>query len=119
MKKISLIVTLFYSVSYAQVSKKHFEINDIAFFECIANTRINQAGQATSASNNFDIKYYRCEWETDPAVRYIKGNITSYFVITENSDYISFDLMDSLRVDSVKQRNNALSFSHINNTLKI
>ena len=119
MKKISLIVTLFYSVSYAQVSKNHFKINDIAFFESNTNVKAIQAKQATVASNNFDIKYYRCEWEADPAVHYIKGNITSYFVITENSDYISFDLMDSLRVDSVKQRNNALSFSHMNNTLKI
>ena len=55
----------------------------------------------------------------DPAVRYITGKITSYFIITSSSDHISFDLMDALTVDSVRHRNNLLSFEHLDNTLKI
>ncbi len=120
MKKISLILIIFYSVGYAQQSKYNSRsINEIAFAESQSYSRIKHSKEATSASTNFDVKYYRCEWETDPVVRYIKGTVTSYFVITSTADYISFDLMNDLHVDSVKQKSSFLSFSQINNTLKI
>src|SRR5690606_30937355 len=67
----------------------------------------------------FNVIYYRCEWQTDPAVRYIQGIVTSYFIITSSASSILYDLSDSLQVDSVKERNNSLSFSHGDNTLKI
>ena len=47
-----------------------------------SHQRIAGEAAATAASNNFDVKYYRCEWEVDPAIRYIKGKITVYFVVT-------------------------------------
>lgn len=120
MKKILLVTISFYSISYAQQSKHYLnDIKDISFFESHAFSRIMQSKNATAASTNFDVKYYRCEWETDPAVRYIKGIVTSYFVITTDANYISYDLMNDLHVDSVKQKNNLLSFSQMDNTLKI
>lgn len=71
------------------------------------------------ASENFDVRYYRCQWKTDPAVRYIEGMVSSFFVITSDASFIVYDLSDSLKVDSVKERNNFLSFSHHDNRLKI
>jgi len=73
----------------------------------------------TLASANFDVKYYRCEWEVDPAVYYITGKVTVYYVITSAASSISFDLMNSLNVDSVKQRNALLSRSHTGNLLQV
>lgn len=85
--------------------KKHYEGLDI----------IN----GTLASTNFDVKYYRCEWEVDPAVYYISGKVTVYFVITSAGNSISFDLMSSMNVDSVKHRNVILAKTHTNNLLQV
>jgi len=77
----------------------------------------NTIESITSASNNYDVKYYRCEWEVDPAVRYITGKVTVYFIITVPTNNIQIDLMNALTVDSVKQRNILLVKQHTNNTL--
>ncbi len=71
------------------------------------------------ASENFDIKYYRCYWEIDPAVRYIKGSVTIYFKVTASTNNIVLDLKNALTTDSVKQRNSSLVFNHLNNALSI
>ena len=36
----------------------------------------------SNASGNFNVNYYRCEWNVDPSIRYIAGKVTSYFKIT-------------------------------------
>ncbi|MEP6950718.1 MAG: M1 family aminopeptidase [Ginsengibacter sp.] len=120
MKRILFFVISFISTSYAQQSGDYLKsIDNIASAESNAYARVSASKNATSASQNFDIKYYRCEWQVDPAVRYITGKVTSYFIITSPADNISFDLMDALIVDSVKQNNNIISFEHLNNSLKI
>ena len=118
MKEIVFFVITFISNAYAQQSRNYLNnIDNIASAESKAYARVSASKDASSASQNFDIKYYRCEWKVDPAVRYITGKVTSYFIITSAADYISFDLMDTLAVDSVIQKNNLLSFKHLNNTL--
>ncbi len=97
------------------------QVNDIALMEQAAHQR-NMAGNIsmesiTSASNNYDVKYYRCEWEVNPAIRFITGKVTVYFVITAATNNIQIDLMNALTVDSVKQRNSLLIKQHTNNTL--
>jgi aminopeptidase N len=96
---------------------------DIAMIEQLAHQRITAGGnnitETTSASNNYDVKYYRCEWEVNPAVRYINGKVTVYFVITSSTNNIQIDLMNPLVVDSIKQRNVVLTKQHINNTLSV
>ncbi len=120
MKRIILILICFISNTYAQKNVDYFgSINNIALSEGKANSRLFTNENASSASSNFDITYYRCEWKVDPAVRYITGQVTSYFKITSPADSISFDLLDSLTVDSVKQRDKTLSFGHLNNTITI
>jgi aminopeptidase N len=120
MKIIFIALVAFASISYGQEYPAYFNtINNIALAEGKANAKLFSAENVTSASLNFDITYYRCEWQVDPAVRYIKGKITSYFKITSTGDYIAFDLMDSLTVDSVKQRDKLLTYEHVNNGLKI
>jgi len=106
-------------MSYGQQPKDYCKVIDnIALAEGQAHARLTTS-QISTASENFDIKYYRCEWQVDPAVRYITGKITSYFIIASSSDHISFDLMDALTVDSIRHKNSLLSFEHLDNTLKI
>ena len=119
MKKFFLLIIPIISTVYPQQRKDYLNATDIiASAESRSYSRISLL-EFTSASQNFDVKYYRCEWQVDPALRYIAGKITSYFLITVPADYISFDLMDSLVVDSVTKNNNILSFQHVNNTLKV
>lgn len=106
--------------AFAQIHPDNCKsIQEIALMEALSHQRITNAANATMASNNFDVKYYRCEWEVDPAVRYIKGKVTVYYLITSATDFISLDLMNDLVTDSVKQRNALLIKSHSNNTLTI
>ena len=92
----------------------------IARFESINHQRVSTAEvDQTMASDNFDVKYYRCEWEVDPAVYYITGKVTVYFVTLASANSITFDLMNSLAVDSVKQRNTLLNQTHPGNLLQV
>src|SRR5204863_576641 len=99
-----ILFTLLLLVSVKAFGQTHPEnksIRDIALMERQNHQRLANAATATLASNNFDVKYYRCEWEVDPAVRYIKGKVTVYFIVTSATNSISFDLMSPLATDSV------------------
>ena len=113
-----IILLLFPLSTFAQQLENKAYI-DIPGMERNAHRGLFGRGQGTAASTNFDVKYYRCEWELDPAVRYIKGKVTAYFLATENTSSITLDLTSSLNADSVKQRNTILNFSQLNNTLVI
>jgi len=123
MKKIIFCIIFLYSNAYAQQEALNINIikktKEIAFAEGLAFSRMKKMVKRTGASSNFDVKYYRCQWKTDPEVRYLNGIVTSYFVITSATDYITYDLSDSLHVDSIKEKNNLLSFSRQDNTVKI
>ena len=99
------------------------QVFEIALAEQLAHQRItagvNNIIETTLASNNFDVKYYRCEWEVNPAIRYIAGKVTIYFTVTAATNNIQLDLMNPLVVDSVKQRNNILIKQHSSNTLTV
>jgi len=99
------------------------QVNEIALMEQKAHQRImtgnNHIVETTLASNDYNVTYYRCEWEVNPAVRYITGKVTVYFYITTGTSNIRLDLMNPLIVDSVKQRNQVLVKQHISNTLTV
>ncbi len=72
--------------------------------------------QKTNASPNFEVSYYRCVWNVDPAVRFINGNITSHFIVNSATNNIVFDLSFQLVVDSVLYRGARIGFSHFPTT---
>lgn len=120
MKILLVYLMFFYSAASAQQNKHELgKIHAIAFSESRQFFHNLQTKEETASSQNFDVTYYRCEWKTDPAVRFINGTVTSYFFLDANSDHIVYDLSDSLHVDSVKQKNNSLAFSQENNRLQI
>lgn len=121
-----LFLCLFYCAGLtAQTTQENFYPSDkIALFEQRAYQRITGGDNGSNIienalSNNYDVKYYRCEWEVDPAIRYINGKVTIYFVIVSATNNIQMDLMNPLVVDSVKQRSNFLTRQHSNNILTI
>ncbi len=70
--------------------------------------------------NLFDLVYQRMKWDVDPGVRYIQGEITSYYKSkTESLTKIEFDLHNGLIVDSIVQRNKKLEFLHAENIISI
>lgn len=63
------------------------------------------------ASSNFQVVYYRCKWDIDPAVYAIKGSVTSHFITSSSASNISVDLAAQLTVDSILYHGNKINFS--------
>ncbi|HEX6848808.1 MAG TPA: M1 family aminopeptidase [Chitinophagaceae bacterium] len=118
MRKGFFILLLFGIKLYAQNENLCKAVDEIAvsernFFQrTLSTTR-------SLASSNFQVTYYRCVWDVDPAVRYIKGAVTSYFITTSSSNTISYDLASQLTVDSVYFHGNKISFSRPTDLLQI
>lgn len=120
MKKILVfLIFLCSEASAQQVYTDLGKIHAIAFSESQSYSHALKMTGETKASQNFNVTYYRLEWRTDPAFRFIRGCVTSYFKITSSTNFIVYDLSDSLKVDSVKQRNTPLSFAQQNNSVQI
>ncbi|MBC7933860.1 MAG: T9SS type A sorting domain-containing protein [Rhizobacter sp.] len=100
-------------------SQQNFTTKDIAAMEAAAHGRIVQGRGGSFASGNFDVNYYRCRWEIDPAVRYINGSVTVYYSITTATSSVTLDMMSTLVADSVKQRSTSLIYSQVNNGIDI
>lgn len=73
----------------------------------------------TLSSANFDIKYMRSNWKIDPAIRFIGGEVTFYFIVDRPSAAITFDLSTQLTTDSVLQRGKKINFSNPTEALTI
>ncbi len=95
------------------------DVQNIVLMERLSHEQLSNNQKTSFASNNFDVKYYRCEWEVDPVIRYITGKVTVYYTILSSTSSISFDLVNELNVDSVKQHNSILAGQHSSNTLQI
>lgn len=118
MKYILLLLMLSVKLSYGQQERQ--DVESLARMEMQAHqNQFNNLGARTLASNNFDVKYYRCEWEVDPAIRYITGKVTVYFVMTTSSPSITLDLLNTLTVDSIKNINTPCTYSQTTNTLDV
>ena len=64
-----------------------------------------------SVGSGYDIHYQRFQLDVNPNVRYVAGEVTTYFTVQENNfDTIRFDLSDSLTVSSVMRGGASLSF---------
>ncbi len=107
-------------LSSAQFSFDHCKDHDeLAEREMLSNMGVH-AFRANPLTENYDVKYHRMNWDIDPAVLFISGSITTYFipVVTGFTD-INFDLSNSLAVDSVVHSSGQLSFSQTASNLNI
>ena len=113
---IFLLAVTIVSAQEMQEKKAH-GMDEIAIAEQRAYEHKQEAATlrtASVASSNFDVYFYRCEWEVDPAIRYIKGKITAYFTITAAANSITFDLHKDLAADSILYKNIKLNFRQLN-----
>jgi hypothetical protein len=69
--------------------------------------------------STFDLHYQCLELTIDPAVKYIKGCITSYFNVRAGSDVLTFDLADNLQIDSIIYRGSHQTYVHTDDLLRI
>ena len=68
------------------------EFDPIVTMERNAHQYIGQ-NLLSAVPNNYDLKYHRLEFQLNPAVKYIQGAVTSYFVPTVSGfSEVDFDL---------------------------
>ncbi len=114
MKTISLLIILVPIIAFSQ------NIPNFSTSFCSHKSSYNITKYTQSQIGNTYNQYYlRAIWEINPNQLYIKGNLTYYFTMTENSNSLSFDLHDTLTVDSVIFHQNSILFTHNNNVLNI
>lgn len=119
LRVIIFILTAFLTLS----SKANSFFSDSAH-----NVKVSQPGKSvfeiqdkeTAAFHDYDLIYQRMEWQINPMVRYIKGEITSHVrSLTGELESIEFDLDTSMTVDSVRHHDMPVNYIHINNKLMI
>jgi aminopeptidase N len=73
-----------------------------------------------SGHHTYNLIYQRMEWELNPEIRYIRGEITSYVKSHKDElQEIVFNLENSMVVDSVLQYSRKVDFIHEENRLVI
>ncbi len=78
------------------------------------------AFQLNPNTQNYDVRYHKIELTVNPAVYNVSGKVTTRFkAISGTMNSVVFDLSSPLAVSTVKQGNQILNFTHINNELNI
>ncbi len=107
-----LFLQLIFISAWSQI--KHYEDNT----SMIAKTdkkAFYKTGIIThrATGTNFNVTYSRFYWEVDPAVLYIKGNVSTCFTTIKNEiSALDFELAQSLQVDSVIFRGSPVNYTH-------
>jgi aminopeptidase N len=116
-KNVLWIFALFALKSVAQTPvDNRFMLQEIADGEKHAHAGLENF-TPTGAGANYDVKYHRFYWEVNPAIRYIKGSVTTYFKALENMDKMTFDMDNALQIDSIKFHNNLVSYTQSPNKI--
>jgi aminopeptidase N len=71
--------------------------------------------QLTGIGNNYDVKHYQCEWNVDPAVKFISGKVTITYQVVTSLSSLQLDLNKTLAADSVLYKGSKLVFTQNNN----
>lgn len=90
----------------------------IALSERKSFLQIYKTDNAGSESNN-NVTYQRLEISVDPAVNFIAGKVTTYFIPDSDLNTIEFDLTDILLVDSVIFHNAPVNYTHTGDVIHI
>ncbi|MCX6305060.1 MAG: M1 family aminopeptidase [Bacteroidetes bacterium] len=120
MKRAILLVCLLVScLLQAQVTFNAGDLAIIAKGERDAHAGKLKPGNI-EATAGYDVKWYRCCWNIDPAVREISGNVTTLFRQAETaSDSMVLDLHRDLAVDSVVYHKVSTPWTHVSDLLTI
>jgi aminopeptidase N len=101
---IAFITSVLVSISsYSQVNTYNLIENEKRHFEGFLLKNQSNVGQ------NIDVKYHRFNWDINPHVYYIKGNVTTYFTSkTASLSQITLDFNETLVIDSIIAHNTHL-----------
>lgn len=69
--------------------------------------------------NNYDLKYCRFNWEINPSIKYVQGNVYYLFFHSDSLSSFKLELSDSLVADSVKMNGILLNFNHFGGILSV
>lgn len=84
------------------------------------NHRARTALKVNPLTRDYDMVYHRLYWEVDPAVHYISGAVTSYFVpTTPDFNTLNFDFSDAMQVNAIRFHGDTLSYSQEADNLQI
>jgi aminopeptidase N len=77
--------------------------------------RFNQHGfhRHSRAGTNIDVTYTRFNWDVDPAIRFIKGDVSTHFKALDDITSIILELNDNMVIDSVIFRGNPIAWAYI------
>lgn len=110
--KYSFVLLLF--LGQLQIAKaQNLDFHDKLPFE-ESQAFLKTANFVENASySTYDLVFQRMNWQVDPAIQYISGEISSYFkpTVTDFTS-ISFDLNNNMTVDSVIYHGTQIEFSH-------
>ncbi|MBI2279939.1 MAG: T9SS type A sorting domain-containing protein [Bacteroidetes bacterium] len=118
---IILIINFHFLIPNVQ-AQDVFDIDKVAFSEAARHYKFQSSTyKGVAQAANYDLKYHRFNWEINPSIKYIKGDVTTFFVpIISNFNEIYFDLSSALTVDSVKYHDTIISFNHFSdNSLRL
>ncbi len=101
-------------ISAGSSGQEKFDDGDIAEAEMKAAMK-RMLFRSNTNTGNYDLRYHRLEFTLDPAVNFISGDVTSYYVAGEDMTQLVFDLDDNLTVSQVSQNGTPLSFSQNTN----
>lgn len=111
---------------YAFSLAAQIEVNGVCKdFSDIVSSEQHQHAQLLNFRTNewtqdYDLKYHRLSWEVDPAVHYISGSVTSYFMPkVANFQQINFDFADNMQVNQILFHGQALNYTQGNDNLQI
>ena len=76
-------------------------------------SRINN--KSNPATSDYDVSFYHLKLKLDPAINYIQGSVAVQLKATRVTSSLTFDLNDSLEVDSVLYKNQPHQYSRIGN----
>ncbi|MFC2138733.1 M1 family metallopeptidase, partial [Bacteroidota bacterium] len=114
---VCLIISISVIVNYGQKFQPFHIESKISQYEINKHKQLLQ--QISSYDNNTDIVFQRLEFVIDPSVYYISGRVTSHFKSLSNIQQISFDLSDSLIIDSVVYHRQQVEYQHSNDIVEI
>ena len=118
MRKGFIILFFLGGKVFAQNDNLCKAVDEIAAIERNSFQRSHSINRS-QASSNFQVTYYRCVWDIEPASCYIKGAVTSHFITNASSNSIRYDLASQLTVDSVYYHGSKISFSRPTDILQI
>lgn len=111
--KISYLLLLLLWLPGAALRAQEAGCKDLAALHALEAAHYTQLSlfQENTFTANYDLRYHRLEWEVDPAVQYISGSVTSYFVPTaDDFQEINFDLASHMQVEGVWYHHQSVPF---------